>query len=115
MNKKLQILHNNLDKFAKKIDDQDFEFCFARDLQNILGFERWENFYTAIVRAIESCETSKYKALDHFRGVTKSIEVHNGAIREIDDFMLTRYVCYLIAQNGDSSKLLSKKNNINKL
>ena len=83
---------------------EQIEIWFARELQEVLGYARWENFLTAIGRAVESCKTQKINVDDHFREVTKMIILAKGATRDVVDFMLTRYACYLIAQNGDPKK-----------
>lgn len=80
------------------------EIWFARDLQPLLGYARWENFQVAINRAVESCKTQGINVDDHFREVTKMVTLGSGATREVQDYMLTRYACYLIAQNGDPRK-----------
>lgn len=80
------------------------EFWYARELMPLLGYGRWENFDKAISRAMESCETSGIEVDDHFREVTKMVQLGSGAKRSVKDYMLTRYACYLIAQNGDPKK-----------
>lgn len=80
------------------------EVWFARELQGLLGYARWENFLVAIKRATESCKSQNVNVDDHFREVTKMVTLGSGAQREVTDFMLTRFACYLIAQNGDPKK-----------
>ena len=99
-----QGLKDQLDALMRRIDEFDVEFWFARELMLVLGYSRWENFQVALHRAITSCESTGYNPDDHFRGVTKMIPLAKGAHRSIEDFMLTRYACYLIAQNGDPRK-----------
>lgn len=84
--------------------EEGYEFWCARELMELLGYERWENFSKTILRAIDSCKTSKIAVSDHFREVTKMITLAKGAKRSVKDYMLTRYACYLIAQNGDPKK-----------
>lgn len=69
-----------------------------------MGYARWGNFISTIERAITSCETAGYRVMDHFRGVTKMVTLGSSAERQIEDFILTRYACDLIAQNGDPRK-----------
>ncbi|MFR6379120.1 MAG: DNA damage-inducible protein D [Evtepia sp.] len=95
---------NNSTAFYTAIKKPDIEFWYAHDLMPLLGYERWENFDKAISRAMESCEGSGAIVPDHFREVTKMVTLGSGAKRNVRDYMLTRYACYLIAQNGDPKK-----------
>ena len=88
----------------KHVDDNGIEFWFARELMTMLEYSKWGNFIKVIDKAKESCKNSNMNVLDHFADVGKMIMVAKGAEREIDDYKLTRYACYLIAQNGDTRK-----------
>lgn len=85
-------------------EEDGIEFWFARDLQGLLGYSKWENFAKVIEKAKESCKNANQTILDHFPDVRKMVKIGSETEREIDDIMLTRYACYLIAQNGDPRK-----------
>ncbi len=95
-------LTKNFEDYAHQ--DEGIEFWFARDLQALLGYTKWENFSVVIEKAKEACKNSQQLVLDHFPEVRKTIAMPKGATKEIDDYKLTRYACYLIAQNGDPRK-----------
>ena len=77
--------------------EQDLEFWFARDLQVLFEYTQWRNFLAVIQKAIEACKNSEQDSEDHFAGVSKMVELGSGAEREVEDVMMTRYACYLVA------------------
>ena len=84
--------------------DNETEYWLARELQELLGYSKWENFSKVIEKAVTACANSGQNADDHFLGVSKKVEMPKGGTKDIDDIMLTRYACYLTAQNGDPRK-----------
>ncbi len=97
-------LTESFNDIGQHFPDSEIEFWYARDLQKTLGYDRWENFVNVLEKAKISCISTKIVEEDHFRDVTKMVVIGSGAERSVDDIMLTRYACYLIAQNGDPRK-----------
>lgn len=105
MNKEIMHqLHTSFEDLVQKDPETGDVFWLARDMQELLGYARWENFSNAVNRAKTSCKSSGYDEQDHFLDVTKMVDLGSGATREIEDIALTRYACYLIAQNSDPAK-----------
>ena len=97
-------LHSSFEQSVHKDTERGTEFWLARDLQNLLGYSKWENFAKVIEKARTACKNAGYEVADHFLNIRKKVFLGSGAEREIDDIALTRYACYLIAQNGDPRK-----------
>ena len=88
----------------KHIDEFGEEFWFARELMKVLQYNKWENFEKVISKAKDACKNSGMSVIDHFPDIRKMVQIGSGAEREQIDYKLTRYACYVIAQNGDSRK-----------
>lgn len=105
-NEKIKQLKETFEKYAHSltIQEKQVEVWFARELQGLLGYTQWRNFEKVVDKAKVSTENASEQVNDHFADVSKTIAMPKGASREIKDIMLTRYACYLIAQNGDPRK-----------
>lgn len=98
--RKVESFKQQYDVIVRADSGTQIEYWYVRELMPLLGYERWENFKQAIQRAIESCNTAGITSQNHFREVTKMVVLGSGSRRGIQDYMLTRYACYLIAQNA---------------
>jgi DNA-damage-inducible protein D len=96
-------LTDNFEAHAQQTEN-GIEYWLARDLQHLLGYTEWRNFTAVMTKAKTACEVSNHGIADHFVDVNKMVDLGSGSQREVDDIMLTRYACYLIAQNGDPRK-----------
>lgn len=94
------------EKFEQAATEIDGVECWsARELCGLLGYAKWSNFETAIAKAKAACEGAGMPILDHFADAGKMVELGSGSVRTLNDYLLTRYACYLIAQNGDPRKM----------
>lgn len=100
----LATVADGLDGIRKADEDTEFEFWLARDLMTALGYASWESFAKVVQKAQESCRLAGLAEDNHFRQATKMVQIGSGAARSVEDVMLSRFACYLVAQNGDSKK-----------
>ena len=100
----LEKINETIFESIKHVDDDGNEYWYARELQKVLEYTEWRKFVGVIKKAINSCKASNYVASDHFVGTDKMINLGKGGQRKVPDYKLSRYACYLIAQNGDSRK-----------
>ena len=103
---KTEIVHSLTNTFEAHAQQTEsgIEYWLARDIQHLLGYTKWDNFLNVVSKAKTACEVSERAVADHFADVGKTIAMPKGAEKEVPDIMLTRYACYLIAQNGDPKK-----------
>lgn len=97
-------LHSSFEDMIRRSPGTGPEFWCARDLQMLLGYAQWRSFAAVIDKAITACQNAGCEPRDHFAHISKMVDLGSGAQRQIDDIALTRYACYLIAQNGDPAK-----------
>ena len=100
----LEKINETIFESIKHVDDDGNEYWYARELQKVLEYTQWRKFNGVIEKAMNTCKASNYVVLDHFAGAGKMINLGKGGQREVLDYKLSRYACYLIAQNGDSRK-----------
>ena len=100
----LEKINETIFESIKHVDEDGNEYWYARELQKVLEYTEWRKFVGVIKKAINSCKASNYVASDHFVGTDKMINLGKGGQRKVPDYKLSRYACYLIAQNGDSRK-----------
>ena len=100
----LEKINETIFESIKHVDDDGNEYWYARELQKVLEYKRWDKFYNVIESAQVACSISNYNVLDHFSQVGKMVDIGSNTSRNIVDYKLSRYACYLIAQNGDSRK-----------